>query len=302
MQHITVLQNEAVDALALTPSSTVVDATLGSGGHANAITAQLGPQGTYIGIDADVSAVVAAEAWKDEVKCNVELVTGNFRTLTTILDNLQIASVDAVLADLGWRTDQFEESGKGFSFKHDEPLTMTFGEPSQYPFTAADIINEWSEESLRNVLIGYGEERFAHRIVKVIAEHRAHEPIATTGTLVECIEKAVPAFYRNGKIHPATKTFQALRIAVNDEFQALESFIPQAIEALRPGGRLAIISFHSLEDRIVKHTFRNYAHDHQAVLVNKKPITASEDELKANPRARSAKLRIIEKQPGTEQP
>lgn len=294
-KHITVLQTEAVEALALTKSSTVVDATLGSGGHAREIVARLGTKGTLIGIDADDTAIGALTEVFRETACAIHLVNDNFEHIDSILDLLHIEKVDAILADLGWRMEQFSGNGKGFSFQIDEPLLMTYGNPKKYPFTARDILNEWSEESIANVLKGYGEERFARRIARHIVTAREVKEILTTSELVAIIEGAVPSFYGKGRIHPATRTFQALRIAVNDEFGVLERFITKSIGRLTDGGRIAIITFHSLEDRVVKHHFKNFAHDHHGVVVTKKPITPSPEELRTNPRARSAKLRVFEK-------
>ncbi len=294
MQHITVLQHEAVQALALNQASVVVDATLGAGGHARLILDVLGPTGTYIGIDADAEAVAAGERELTGVATK-HLVVGNFSKLDEILKSCGITEVDAVLADLGWRTDQFITAGRGFSFTDETGLLMTYGDASEYAFTARDIVNDWAEVDIANVLYGYGEEHYSRRIARAIVEYRVHTPIETGAQLAKIISEAVPGGYRKGKIHPATKSFQGLRIAVNDEFSVLETFIATAFAKLRPGGRLAIISFHSLEDRIVKLAFKAYTHDHKGVLVTKKPIVASEVELKTNPRARSAKLRIIEK-------
>ncbi len=294
-KHITVLQTEAVEALALTKSSTVVDATLGSGGHAREIVARLGTKGTLIGIDADDTAIGALTEVFKKTTCTTHLVNDNFEHIDSILDLLHIEKVDAILADLGWRMEQFSGNGKGFSFQIDEPLLMTYGNPEKYPFTARDILNEWSEESIANVLKGYGEERFARRIARHIVTAREVKEILTTSELVAIIEGAVPSFYGKGRIHPATRTFQALRIAVNDEFGVLERFITKSIGRLTDGGRIAIITFHSLEDRVVKHHFKNFAHDHHGVVVTKKPITPSPEELRTNPRARSAKLRVFEK-------
>ena len=293
--HITVLEKEAVDALALSSDAIVVDATLGAGGHSQRIATKLGINGTLIGIDADKTAIEAAKDLFKDVPCTVRLVEGNFRTLHDQLVLLHIEDVDAILADLGWRMEQFSGNGKGFSFQVDEPLLMTYGDASQYPFTAYDIVNEWKEEQIMNVLKGYGEERYAKRIAQGIVKARESARIETTAQLVAVIETSVPAMYRRGRIHPATKTFQALRIAVNDELEALEHFIAQSIEALKDGGRLAIITFHSIEDRIVKHLFRTYAQNQKGTVVTKRPITATDEELAVNKRARSAKLRIFEK-------
>jgi 16S rRNA (cytosine1402-N4)-methyltransferase len=291
-QHITVLKKEAVEGLDITPEATIVDATLGSGGHAKAILEHLGEKGTLIAIDADASAIESFDAKK---RATVHLVHRNFRDIDVVLRELNIENADGILADLGWRMEQFAGGGKGFSFLVDEPLHMTFGNPEAYPFTARDIVNEWKEEDIKNVLKGYGEERFAGRIARHIVEARAMSPIETSGELAEVVWQAVPGFYRIGRIHPATRTFQALRIAVNDELDALEVFIRKSTDALKAEGRLAIISFHSIEDRIVKRTFRELQSEGRGTVLTKKPIMAGDEELRLNPRARSAKLRIFEK-------
>ncbi|QQR65107.1 16S rRNA (cytosine(1402)-N(4))-methyltransferase RsmH [Candidatus Kaiserbacteria bacterium] len=293
--HKTVLTDEAVDALAINDSSVVVDATLGSSGHAKRIIETLGSRGVFVGIDADVTAITKGTEVLRGSACTLHLCNGNFRTIDSILEQLHIEHADAILADLGWRMEQFSGNGKGFSFQVDEPLLMTFGDPKDYVFTARDIVNEWDEENLINILRGYGEERFAGRIARHIVEARAEKPIETTFELVAIIESAVPAFYKRARIHCATRTFQALRITVNDEFLALEDFIKKSVALLSPHGRLAVITFHSIEDRIVKHLFKNLAHDHIGIVHTKKPIIASPEELQENPRARSAKLRIFEK-------
>jgi 16S rRNA (cytosine1402-N4)-methyltransferase len=291
-QHITVLKKEAVEGLDITPEATIVDATLGSGGHAKAILEHLGEKGTLIAIDADASAIESFDAKK---RATVHLVHRNFRDIDVVLRELNIENADGILADLGWRMEQFAGGSKGFSFLVDEPLHMTFGNPEAYPFTARDIVNEWKEEDIKNVLKGYGEERFAGRIARHIVEARAMSPIETSGELAEVVWQAVPGFYRIGRIHPATRTFQALRIAVNDELDALEVFIRKSADALKAEGRLAIISFHSIEDRIVKRTFRELQSEGRGTVLTKKPIMAGDEELRLNPRARSAKLRIFEK-------
>jgi 16S rRNA (cytosine1402-N4)-methyltransferase len=190
--------------------------------------------------------------------------------------------------------EQFAQGGKGFSFMHDEPLLMTFGESTQYEFTAYDIVNEWGEDSIADIIFGYGEERNARKIAKAIVTARKASPIKTTNQLTECIESAFPKMHYR-KVNPSTKTFQALRIAVNDELGTLESFLKDGFALLQPGGRMAIITFHSLEDRVVKHYFRTLKNEDLAELSTKKPIVPGPEELKQNPRARSAKLRIIKK-------
>lgn len=294
-EHVTVLLAEAVEALAIRKNSRVVDATLGSAGHAREILSRLGPRGVFIGIDADRTATDAVRAVLTS-EAEVHLVAENFRKIDSILGQLHIEKVDAILADLGWRMEQFSGNGKGFSFQVDEPLLMTLGNSGDYAFTAADIVNDWSEESIANVLTGYGEERYARRIARRIVEVREKHPIETTFDLVRLIEASVPGAYRHGRINPATRTFQALRIAVNDEFEALSEFIGKAAKLLVPGGRLAIITFHSLEDRIVKHSFRELQGQEEGVVITKKPVTPSRDEVTNNTRSRSAKLRVFEKQ------
>lgn len=291
MTHETVLLLEAVEALAIRPDSTIVDVTFGAGGHATAILTELGAQGQYIGIDTDQTALRHTLNEQN----NVTLVHGNFRDLTTIIGSLHSEmKVDGILADLGWRMEQFSGNGRGFSFRHDEPLLMTLGDPEDYSFTARDIVNEWDEHVLADIIFGYGEERFARRIAKRIVETRTATPIETSKQLSDLIVSAYPAAARHGRTHVATKTFQALRIAVNEELTAVEQLIEQGISLLSPQGRLVIITFHSIEDRVVKHAFKAAEAADRGRVVTKKPITASSEELEENPRARSAKLRIFE--------
>ena len=291
-KHETVLLHEAVEALAIEPTDTIVDATFGAGGHAKEALSRLGEQGHYIGIDIDETALGHP---LNELG-NVTLLQGNFRELKNLLASADITQVDGVMADLGWRMEHFSGNGKGFSFRLDEPLLMTLGDPEVYPFTARDIVNEWDEAVVADIIFGYSEDRFARRIAKRIVEARSAAPIETSMQRADIVYQAVPAVARRGKIHPATKTFQALRIAVNEELQVLEEFIANSLSVLKPGGRLAIITFHSLEDRIVKHVFRQTAQEEQGTVLTKKPIVPSSEELAENPRARSAKLRIFQKQ------
>ncbi len=293
-KHIPVLLEEAVDNLNLAPNSVVVDCTLGEGGHARRILKELGPDGIYIGIDADQAAIDKQKDLITDSKADVRLVCDNFANLHQIIAD-QVVTPTAILADLGWRTDQFEDSGKGFSFNQDDPLIMTFGDPEKHLFTAADIVNDWEESSIADVIYGYGEERSSRRIAKAIVEARKEAPIKTAKQLAEIVEQSLPAIAKRGRIHPATKTFQALRIAVNDELGVLKTLMQDGFEALVPQGRLAIISFHSLEDRLVKTFFNSLSHDHKANKITKKPITANRTEIADNPRSRSAKLRVIEK-------
>lgn len=211
------------------------------------------------------------------------------------LTEIGIESIDGVAFDLGFSTFQLETAGRGFSFLRDEPLIMTFSSvEGGRPFTAEDIVNGWSEETLSNILFGYGEERFSRQIAKAIVEARRKERITTTNALVEIVKAAVLGGYRNGPLHPATRTFQALRIAVNDELMALSEGLTGAFESLKPGGKMAVVSFHSIEDRIVKNFFKEKVAE-GAVLLAKKPIAPTFQETRMNPRSRSAKLRLIKK-------
>lgn len=292
--HESVMMKEVLEALSVEPSDTVVDATLGGGGHFAALLASLGGGGVIIGIDADPMAVergrkVYALDRRLE-RPTAHLVNDNFRNLVRILERLGIGSVDKVLFDLGWSGYQIA-APRGFSFQRDEPLLMTYGEGGE---TAADIVNGFSEEALADLIFTYGGERFSRGIARSIIAARAKGRILTTGGLVQAIEEGVPARYRARKIHPATKTFQALRIAVNDELGALREGLGAALGALAANGRLAVISFHSIEDRVVKNMLRDAAHAGLGT-VTKKPIAPSRAEILANRRARSAKLRVFER-------
>jgi len=282
-----------------------LDGTLGGAGHALAMAQAMEGKLTVIGLDRDPSAIERArETMKGKAE-RLILENEDFRNLDKALEKHSIAKVDRILLDLGLSSDELESSGRGFSFQKDEPLLMTFGDPSAHAFTASSIVNGWKEEDIANVIFAYGEERYARRIAKAIVEHRRKDKIETSGQLAEVVKSSVPAAYRHGKIHPATRTFQALRIAVNDELGALKEGLAKAWNALDAKGRLAVISFHSLEDRIVKEFFKAKSKKEkgkmgkedtaEGMLFNKKPVTASPQELSENPRSRSAKLRIIEK-------
>ncbi len=293
--HIPVLINETVTLLQVKHGMTIVDATGGGGGHSARILELIGADGTLIILDQDPVAVEALKKRFHDASGTVHVVCKNFRFLEEVLDSLQITHVDGILADLGWNSDQFAHGLKGFSFQNTEPLLMTFGDPATHAFTAADIVNEWREESIADVLYGYADERYALRIAKKICESRIRTPIRTTDDLVALIKEATPRAYQYGRIHPATKTFQALRIAVNDELDALGDFLKAAELRLAAGGRVGVIAFHSIEDRIVKHAFKVAAESGVGTIITKKPVIATKDECAQNPRARSAKLRILEK-------
>jgi len=292
--HKTVLLKEAVDALALTGSSVVVDATGGAGGHSERILETLTKEGVLIVIDSDPHAIEHIKHRIGDNAAKIHFRCGNFRAIDRIVTELGIEKVDAVLADLGWNSAQFETGEKGFSFLRDEPLLMTYGESSAYSFTAKDIVNEWREEAIADLIYAYADEHFARRIAKKIVETRKVKPLETTRDLIACVLEAVPKKFHHGRIHPATKTFQALRIAVNDELDAVTELIEGSLNILQTHGRLSIITFHSIEDRIVKNTFKDNAEKGRGIVLTKKPIIATQEELKENPRARSAKLRIFE--------
>lgn len=295
MNHITVLKDEAVKMLSLSKDSVVIDATYGGGGHAREICSQLGEDGIYVGIDADKTAFVGSFLNELQNGPKHHLVNDNFVNIKNIISSLQLKEADGILADLGWRSDQFTEGGKGFSFSSDDPLYMTYGEAGDYLFVADDIVNSWAEEDIANVIFGYGEERYSRRIAKAIVTARRIAKIKTAKALAEVVSSAVPGSYRHGKTNPATKTFQALRIAVNDELKAVETFVAEAVQVLAPEGILAIITFHSLEDRVVKLAFRELAKTEEYTLLTKKPLVPSREEVMENGRARSAKLRVIQK-------
>ena len=294
--HESVLLQEVISGLAVKDGETYVDMTINGGGHSSAVCPLLGKKGRLIGIDQDETALARSEKRLSGCEAKISLVRNNFRNIKTILSELGIEKADKILFDLGLSTHELESSGRGFSFKKDEPLLMTFAaDPTQVTFTASDIVNGWDEDNIRTILYGYGDEHFAKSIARKITEVRSMKKIETTHELVEVIRTAVPGFYKRGKIHFATKTFQALRIAVNEEIQSLEQGLADAWELLAPKGRIAIISFHSLEDRIVKRFFKEREREGKGILMTKKPIVPQDEEMKQNPRSRSAKLRIVEK-------
>ncbi len=296
MFHQPVLLHETIDNLDLQLGETVVDGTLGNGGHAKEICQKIGSTGQLIGLDQDEEAIIISRQVLVNCPARKTLIKANFRTIKDVLSQLGIETIDAFLLDLGFNSNQLDSSGRGFSFQKDEPLLMTFNneiDPSL--LSAGDIINHWSEKDIANVLYGYGEERYSRRLARAIVEERRLRPFSTTGQLVELIIQTVPAVYRRRKIHPATRTFQALRIAVNDELGAIREGLAGGWEVLRSGGRLAVISFHSLEARIVKEFFQQQKRDSTGQILTKKVIKPQVEEIERNPRARSAQLRIIKK-------
>lgn len=301
--HKPVLYQEIIHALQPRNRGRYVDCTLGAGGHARGILEACAPDGQLLGLDVDPQALALARETLAPHEGRIHLAQASHITLGDQLASLNWDAVDGIVLDLGASSMQFDNAGRGFSFLQDGPLDMRFGVNAV--MTAEEIVNTFDERELADIIFKYGEDRDARKIARAIVDNR---PLHTTRELVAVIEKASPR--RGDRAHPATQTFQALRIVVNDELTAVEKTLPQAVAALRSGGRCAVISFHSLEDRIVKDYFREQSRDlinppyeklyeveRKAVvkLVNKKPILPAEEETRDNPRARSAKLRIVEK-------
>lgn len=323
--HKPVLLKETIELLNIKKGDIVVDATLGGGGHSREILKRIGDKGKLVVIDLDISAVNRFIAEipitkpqapnkfqisnpKIQKVGNVFLINDNFANLEHILADLKIKKVDAVLADLGWSSDQISDPAYGLSFMQGGELNMRYD--SHQKLTAKEIVNEYPEAQLEKIIRQFGEERFSRAIAKKIIRDRKNKKIETTTELAEIIKSAVSDKYKHAKIHPATRTFQALRIVVNQELESLEKFIPQAIEALKVGGRLVIITFHSLEDRIAKNILRQNAGGcicppdfpkcvcgkvPRVKIITKKPITPAKKDIEDNPRSRSAKLRVAER-------
>lgn len=296
MKHIPVLLKETVDALNLKAGDIVLDGTLGGGGHTEEIVKRLGDRVKIIGLDLDKDALKRADDRLAMLPHDTKFVVSNFQDADTVLDKLNIIHIDSVMLDLGISSFQLEVAGRGFSFMKDEPLLMTMKKnPDDEDITARDIVNTWKEETIADIIYAYGEEKYARKIARAIVAHRAIKLFETTKDLSDVIVATIGKAYGRLKIHPATKTFQALRIAVNSELASVENAIPMIFNRLKSGGRMAIISFHSLEDRIVKQAFKKLIDEGVATGITKKPITPSIEELKDNPRSRSSKLRIIQK-------
>ncbi len=311
-EHEAVLAKEVLEYLALKAEGIYVDCTLGGAGHSKKILERLNQQGRLIGIDQDKAAIEAASqelglTEDHDLAKRVDLVRDNYSNLDRIIDDLGIDKVDGFLFDLGVSSYQLDNPKRGFSYRYDAPLDMRMDQRQSK--SAATIVNNYSAQELEKIIRDYGEERWANRIAEFIVEWREEEELKTTGDLVELIKAAIPASARREGPHPARRTFQALRIAVNNELGIIEDSLYKALDKLKSGGRIAVITFHSLEDRIVKQTFREMANDcvcppkfpicacdkeQRVKLIDKNPIVASESELEDNPRARSAKLRIAE--------
>lgn len=306
-KHVSVLLNECMDALNIKADGIYVDCTMGGAGHSSEIVKRLNEKGTLIGIDQDEEAIAAAKR-KLKGYSNVIYVKDNFRNIDNILDSLQVSKVDGILMDLGVSSYQLDNAERGFSYMNDAELDMRMSKSN--PLTAFTVVNEYSEADLTRIFFEYGEEKFSKRIAAFIVKARAEKPIATTFELVDIIKAAIPAKARREGPHPAKRTFQAIRIEVNKELEILNKSIEDSINRLNAGGRMAIITFHSLEDRIVKNIYKQLESPCQCPkefpvcvcnkkpivkVVTRKPIEPSEEELEVNPRSRSAKLRIAEK-------
>ena len=305
--HVSVLLEECIEGLNIRPDGIYVDGTLGGGGHSSRIAALL-TTGRHIGIDRDPVALEAAGKRLEPYADRVTLVHANFCEMASVLKNLGISGVDGILLDLGVSSPQLDDGERGFSYMVDAPLDMRMN--SEDALSAYDVVNSWSYDELKRILYDYGEERYAPKIAAAICARRENAPIATTLELVDVIRGAMPASALREKQHPAKRSFQAIRIAVNDELGSVERVMKKAVPLLNPGGRLAVITFHSLEDRIVKNAMAEAAkgctcppnfpvcvcgRKPKVKLITRKPIVSGDEELERNPRARSAKLRICEK-------
>lgn len=292
-----------INSLELRSGNNAIDCTLGDGGHAEAILERIGPDGRLLGIDADAEAILRCKRFLYRFEDRVVFARENFKQLKKIATENEFVPAQAILLDLGWSTPQFKERGRGFSFAEEslgEPLDMRYDTQGNQ-LTAKEILNDYSAEDLRKIFKNFGEEKFSAEIAQEIVEAVKNKPLEKVEDLVKIVlavfrkklksDKEIPWI---GGLHPATKVFQALRIAVNKELEVIKEVLPQAVEILSPGGRLAVITFHSLEDRIVKHYFQSIENK-QIKIITKKPLTASEEEVKNNPASRSAKVRVVER-------
>jgi 16S rRNA (cytosine1402-N4)-methyltransferase len=293
--HTPVMLMQVLEYLDLKEGQTVVDATIGTGGHSSAILERIIPAGKLIGIDRDAEALAMAKERLKDFSRNMEFVYSNFSDIDNILKNMNIKKIDGILFDLGVSSFQLQNAERGFSFQAEGPLDMRMDRGSY--ISAYDLINNLNEEEISNLLWAFGQERWHNRIAHTLVKERERHPISTTSELSNIVINAIPHRYRryHYRIHPATRTFQAVRIAVNRELEALEQAITKAIEFLKPSSRICVISFHSLEDRLVKLTFRKFASENKIRIITLKPLTAGSSEIEENPRSRSGKLRVAEK-------
>lgn len=306
-EHKSVLLHETIDGLQVKPDGIYVDGTLGGGGHAYELCGRLGPAGRLIGIDQDEDAIAAAAKRLAPYQDQVTIVRSNYEQMDEVLDRLGIGKVDGIYLDLGVSSFQFDTAERGFSYREDAPLDMRMDRRQE--LTAADVVESYEEEELVRIIRDYGEEKFARQIARQIVKRRQEAPIATTGELAEIIKEAIPLKMRAVGGHPARRTFQALRIEVNRELEVLEKSIDRMIGRLKPGGRISIITFHSLEDRIVKNRFRENENPcicppdfpvcmcgrkSKGKIVTRRPVVPTAEEIEENKRCRSAKLRTFE--------
>lgn len=304
-KHVPVLLNECIEGLKINPEGVYVDGTLGGAGHSKEIAKRISNKGLLLGIDRDEEAICVAQERLKEFQ-NVKFIHDNHDNIKTVLENLNISSVDGILLDLGVSSYQLDEKNRGFSYMQESELDMRMDKTSE--LTAKEVVNEYDENRLANIIYEYGEEKFSRRIARNICEYRKNKTIETTSELVSIIEKSVPR--KKGEGHPAKRTFQAIRIEVNDEIKPLYDTVLNCIDVLKPGGRLCIITFHSLEDRAVKKAFIEAegrcicpsglpycicGYKSKGKIVNKKPILPTDEEMQMNSRSKSAKLRIFEK-------
>jgi len=296
MVHVPVLVEEVLYYLDPRPNDNFIDCTVGEGGHTIAILEKNAPNGKVLAIDADPEQIKNYKLTKRDSDNRVILVNDNFKNLKKIVENFcpdWQGKIRGILFDLGMSSWHLEKSKRGFSFRYNEDLDMCYGKTATV--SAKEIINQWPSQEIERIIKEYGEERYAWRIADKIAKQRKQKTILTTFDLIEVIREAVPKNYERGRIHPATRTFQALRIVVNQELENLKVALPQALEILSPGGRIVVISFHSLEDRIVKNFFKEKAKEGKIKILTKKPVIPSQEEIEKNKKSHSAKLRAAVK-------
>ena len=293
--HVPVMLQEVLDFLKLAPGQTIVDATMGTGGHSIEILKRITPKGKLIGIDRDENSLAICRQRLNEFKDNTEFVHANFADLDQVLINLGIEKIDGIVFDLGISSYQLHDAQRGFSFQEDGPLDMRLDKSSY--ICAYDLVNNLNENEISQILWNFGQERWHNRIAHLLVQERRNEPIATTKQLASLVMRAIPHRYRRSyyRIHPATRTFQAVRIAVNRELEILENTIKKAVDLLKKQARICVISFHSLEDRVIKHTFRALKADGLIDIITAKPLTPGFSEIEANSSSRSSKFRVAER-------
>jgi len=291
--HTPVMLTEVLEYLNLSPGKIIIDATTGTGGHSLQIAERIAKKGRLICIDRDQESLVVAQGRLSQFKDACEFIYGNFIDMDNMLKKLKIKKVDGIFFDLGASSFQLDDPQRGFSFQAEGPLDMRLDRNSY--ISAYDLVNNLTQEEISALLWSFGQERWHNRIARLLVQEREKNPIATTSQLSNIVVKAIPHRYKHGRVHAATRTFQAIRIAVNRELEALETVIKKAIQLLNTGARICVISFHSLEDRIVKLSFRQAALNGEIKIITPKPLTPKESEIKENPSSRSAKLRVAEK-------